>query len=98
MSRGNQPQPYRIVVTRVAERALENLAKNKSQRKALERLLAKIAALAGNPRPQGVEKLTGPKDRYRVRSGDYRVIDGIDDENRVVDVKAVGDRKDVYRE
>jgi hypothetical protein len=43
-------------------------------------------------RGKGGEKLTDRGERYRIRSGDYRVIDSIDDETRLVEI---GDQKDI---
>jgi mRNA interferase RelE/StbE len=75
-----------------AERALGKLP-----RKDLERVVAKVAALAAEPRPQGVEKIQGREHRFRIRSGDYRVVYDIDDARRVVTVLAIGHRRDIYR-
>ena len=61
------------------------------------RIVQCIRSLADNPRPPGVEKLSG-QERYRVRQGDYRIIYGIEDRIlRIVIVKA-GHRRDVYRD
>lgn len=62
----------------------------------LERLLERIADLAGNPRPPGCEKLSA-LERYRIRQGRYRVIYEIRDQELVVLVVKVANRKDVYR-
>ncbi len=57
-----------------------------------------IDGLAENPRPPGVKKLKGlDEDVYRVRTGDYRVIYVIEDKVRIVEVRKVGHRKDIYR-
>jgi mRNA interferase RelE/StbE len=56
-----------------------------------------IRALADDPRPPGVKKLSGAPTRYRVRSGDYRIIYRIADDVLLVLLVAIGDRKDVYR-
>jgi mRNA interferase RelE/StbE len=48
-------------------------------------------------RPAGVEKLSGPAEKYRVRQGDYRVVYEIDDARTIVTIVKVGHRKDVYR-
>ena len=61
------------------------------------RIVAKIAALATNPRPHGSEKLAGYDDRYRIRQGNYRVVYEVRDSDLIVNVIAVGDRKNVYR-
>ncbi len=44
-------------------------------------------ALSGN-----VKKLKGSRNQYRLRAGDYRILEG-----RTVTVYAVGNRKDIYR-
>jgi len=61
-----------------------------------ERILERVHALPVEPRPPGVEKLSG-QERYRVRQGDYRIVYSIDDRARVVEVVQVGNRRDVYR-
>ncbi len=63
----------------------------------LRRQLAKrIRALTENPRPVGVEKLTG-EDFSRIRQGDYRVVYSIADRVLTVLVMRIGNRRDVYR-
>lgn len=62
----------------------------------VRRVLARIEALRDDPRPPGSEKLAGAE-LYRVRQGDYRVIYAIDDVRIVVQVVAVGHRREVYR-
>ena len=61
------------------------------------RVAAKIDSLAQNPRPHGVEKLSGEEDLYRVRVGNYRIIYKIQDARLVVLVVKIGHRRDVYR-
>ncbi len=60
------------------------------------RLKPKIKALAINPRPHGVVKLQGFKNRYRIRVGDYRVIYEIHDDILRVLVVEVGPRGGIY--
>ncbi len=38
-----------------------------------ERIVETIEALAENPFPHGVEKLSGAQHAYRIRLGDYRI-------------------------
>ncbi len=59
-------------------------------------ILARIEALADNPRPVGSEKLSG-QERFRIRQGSYRIIYEIRDMELVVMVVKVGHRRDVYR-
>lgn len=56
-----------------------------------------ISALAHEPRPPGVKKLSGSKGSYRIRVGDYRVLYSIADRVLTVVVVKVGNRRDVYR-
>jgi mRNA interferase RelE/StbE len=90
MSRGNEP--YRVEIEGAARRRLAKL-----DRKTFGRIIARVRALADDPRPHGAEKLTDRGDRYRVRVGDYRVVYAIDDAARVVTVAEVGHRSDIYR-
>ncbi|CAN1213394.1 Plasmid stabilization system [Tumidithrix helvetica PCC 7403] len=57
-----------------------------------------IQSLANEPRPIGVKKLSGEKDIYRVRVGNYRVLYKIIDKVLVVVVVSVGHRREVYRD
>jgi mRNA interferase RelE/StbE len=56
-----------------------------------------IEALAGDPRPQGCEKLEGSTNVYRVRCGDYRLIYQILDDIRTVRIARARHRREVYR-
>jgi mRNA interferase RelE/StbE len=58
-------------------------------------LIETIYALANDPRPFGYKKLKG-RNGYRVRSGDYRVIYEIIDNILLINVIAVGHRRDIY--
>lgn len=84
---------YRIVVKTSAAKELEAVGSRLDRR----RLVARIASLAMDPRPQGCEKLSGQVDLFRVRSGNYRVIYEIADDVVLVTVIKIGHRKDVYR-
>ncbi len=84
---------YSITFARSARKELERLPDDVANR-----VLAKIEALAGNPRPASIIKLQGQKDLWRLRVGDYRVVFSIDDFSRVVDVSVIRHRRDVYRD
>ena len=60
------------------------------------RILARIDALAADPRPPEARKLSG-EEKYRLRQGDYRILYAIDDTVITVTVVKVGHRRDVYR-
>jgi mRNA interferase RelE/StbE len=83
----------RVLIKASAVKELEALPNKKIRKWLVER----IRALAGDPRPAGVEKLSGCDDRYRVQQGAYRVVYRVSDEERLVYVVKVGHRKDVYR-
>jgi mRNA interferase RelE/StbE len=61
------------------------------------RLVRRLEALEDNPRPRGVEKLSGVDELYRVRVGTYRIVYAIRDRELVVIVVRIGHRRDVYR-
>ncbi len=61
------------------------------------RIAARIDALAEDPRPDGVVKLTDiDPPAYRVREGDWRIVYRIEDDALVVVVVRVGHRSEVY--
>ncbi len=83
---------YRIEVKASAIKEIAALPRREQRR-----LIAAIEALGADPRPEGVRKLTGYKDAYRVRVGDYRVVYVVRDDVLTVFVVRVGHRRDVYR-
>jgi len=83
---------YQIRVTNAARKSLESLPEN-----ALPRIEIAIDNLAETPRPSGVKKLSGLKNRYRVRVGDYRIIYSVFDEILVIEIVAVGQRGGIYK-
>jgi mRNA interferase RelE/StbE len=83
---------YKIQIKPSAVREIEAISQKKQQ----QRIIARIRALADNPRPRGVEKLSG-LDRYRVRQGAYRIIYSIEDDALIVYVVKVGHRSNIYR-
>ena len=54
------------------------------------RVLGAITGLADEPPPEGVRKLTGSQDGYRVRVGDYRIVYQIADPILTIFVVRVG--------
>ena len=62
----------------------------------LARVARALDALPPDPRPRGCKKLRGASDLWRVRVGDYRIIYRVDDRARLIEVRAIRDRKDVY--
>jgi len=83
---------YRVVLTPAAERQLGKLSPQ-----AREMIAAALVALSGNPRPPSCTKLTGADDLWRIRVRRYRVNYRIQDDQLIVVIVKIGDRKDVYR-
>ena len=83
---------YRISIQPAAQRELGKLPADVRQD-----VVDAISALADDPRPHGVRKLSGSKESYRIRVGDYRVLYTIADRVLQVIVVKVGNRRDVYR-
>ena len=83
---------YRVLLERGAEKGLSRLSTETHAR-----VIAAIRTLAANPRPPGCRKLTGSKNDWRIRVGDYRVVYEIADEIRVVRINRVRHRREVYR-
>lgn len=83
---------YSVVIKRSAEKELKTIPASD-----LKRVVDRIRGLAQQPRPSRCEKLSGESERFRIRQGDYRIVYGIDDIARRVDVVKIGHRREVYR-
>jgi mRNA interferase RelE/StbE len=82
---------YRIVFKKSVAKDLRQIPK-----KDIQRILKRIDSLKDDPRPDGVEKLSGDE-KYRIRQGNYRISYMIEDEIITVTIVKVGHRRDVYR-
>ena len=82
---------YKIFFKKSVEKDLNRIGKID-----LKKIIARITALADNPRPPGCEKLTG-LERYRIRQGHYRILYSIQDYELTIWVVKVAHRKDVYK-
>ena len=83
---------YSIVFARSARKELEDLPQLLKTR-----ILNRIEKLSANARPEGVRKLVGSEYLWRLRIGDYRVIYGVYDEQKLVDIIHIRHRRDAYR-
>ncbi|WP_338145207.1 type II toxin-antitoxin system RelE/ParE family toxin [Cryobacterium mannosilyticum] len=59
------------------------------------RVQAAIDLLAGEPRPPRAIQLVGGSGEWRVRTGDYRIVYEIRDEQLIVLVLQVGHRREI---
>ena len=83
---------YEVLLEGAAERDLRRLPQAE-----FHRLVARIKALAEEPRPSGCRKITGSKNDWRIRAGTYRVIYEIDEKAKAVKVMRVRHRREAYR-
>ncbi|PAX60704.1 type II toxin-antitoxin system RelE family toxin [Brunnivagina elsteri] len=83
---------YEVEITPAARRQIKKLP-NDIQKQVVEQL----EELAFEPRPDGVKKLAGSDDLYRVRLGKYRIIYEIQDGLLLITVVKVKNRSDVYK-
>ncbi|NMF61754.1 type II toxin-antitoxin system RelE family toxin [Brasilonema octagenarum] len=83
---------YTIIISKSVQKQIDDLPND-----VIERVVEKIQNLAEEARPDGVVKLKGSDNEYRIRVGDYRVRYEIDDESQLVQLLQCKHRKDVYR-
>lgn len=84
---------YKVVFKKKASKELFKLPSS-----TLSKVVSGIDDLALNPRPAGSKKLKGSdEEMWRIRIGDYRVIYVLEDRIRIVNIRKVGHRKDVYK-
>ena len=89
----NEPAVFEVRLrSKRVQRELDSLQKTDYQR-----VIARLRALADDPRPQGCEKLYD--DIYRIRVGDIRIIYLIDEANKRIEVGGIRRRTErTYRE
>ena len=78
----------------IRNRAVKQLAE--IPRKFAEKIDELIQSLVSNPRPAGCKKLQGYDNVYRVRYADYRVVYSIEDQELVIEIIQIGNRKEIY--
>ncbi len=84
---------YKILLTRKADKELEKFSTKESLT-----ILNKIRELSF-PLPDflNIKKLSGLKDGYRLRVGKVRIIFEIDHKVKIIWIRKIGFRKDIYR-
>ena len=82
---------YSIRIKKSARKELEAVATKTDRR----RIVARIRALADDPRPAGAVKLSG-RELYRIRQGPYRILYSIEDRVLIVQIIRIGHRSKVY--
>ena len=82
---------YQVIIPSSAQKELNRLPVH-----FLKRIIEELRGLEENPRPAGCKKLRGRKG-WRIRSGDYRIIYEIDDDNESVIIFRIRHRQEVYK-
>jgi len=83
---------YTLEIKKEAYRSLAKLPKNY-----YVAIRDAIDNLANEPHPHGSIKLKGYNDLFRIRIGMYRVIYSVENDVLVIQVIAIGHRKDIYK-
>ncbi|MCC5617260.1 type II toxin-antitoxin system RelE/ParE family toxin [Nostoc sp. CHAB 5836] len=83
---------YAIVISKSVQKQIDNLPRDLALR-----VIEKIQNLASEPRPDGIVKLKGSDNEYRIRISDYRVRYEINDESKLIQILQCKHRKDVYK-
>ena len=82
---------YRISLAPAAARQLR-----KFEPPVRRRIQAVLELLASEPRPRSATQLVGGSGEWRVRTGDYRIIYEIHDDQLLLLVLRMGHRREVY--
>ncbi|MBI2514769.1 type II toxin-antitoxin system RelE/ParE family toxin [Candidatus Wolfebacteria bacterium] len=83
--------PYEIFIERRAEKEFIRLPQETQNRIKLS-----ILNLKNNPRPAQVRKISGSKNYYRLRVGDYRIVYEVDDSQKKINIFRIRHRKEAY--
>ena len=84
---------YSICWKVTAEKQLKTLPKA-----VIKAVLVTVEGLATNPYPPNTKKLKGSDKAYfRARTGDYRIIYEVRNQELIISIIEVGHRKDIYR-
>ncbi len=83
---------YTIIVTKSIQKELDNLPNDIKSR-----VCSKVSQLSEDPCPDGVTKLKGYENEYRIRIGDYRVRYEIFDKNETILLLQCKHRREVYK-
>lgn len=82
---------YEVKVSKRVIKKIEKLPK-----KVIPKIYSAIVSLENDPRPSGCKKLKSYDNFWRIRIGNFRVIYSIEDAIRIVKIRNVADRKELY--
>ncbi len=84
---------YKVVISQKAEKDFIKIPKE-----TVIKIVEKIDSLANDPYPHGSTKIKASEEElYRIRQGNYRVLYVVESEIKIVEVRRIGHRKDIYR-
>jgi mRNA interferase RelE/StbE len=83
---------YRITLTPAAARQMRTF-----DPQVRRQMQAALELLSSDPRPPAATQLVSGAGEWRVRTGDYRIVYEIEDEELLVLVLRVGHRREIYR-
>lgn len=84
---------YEVRISQKAEKDFVKIPKE-----TVIKIVEKIEELAKVPYPHGSKKIKGSEEElYRIRQGNYRVLYVVEAEIRIIEVRRIGQRKDIYR-
>lgn len=81
---------YQVLLSKSVQKQLDALPNA-----VVEVLIHALYELQTEPRPFGCKKLKG-REAYRIRKGNYRIIYEIEDQQLIIQIIAIGHRKDIY--
>lgn len=90
-AKANQMADYKIYLTRSAIKQLDKL-----NDKQASPIIEAIKQLSKNPYPAGYIKLKG-RSAFRIRKGNFRIIYELNDQDLIITIIAIGNRKNVYK-
>jgi mRNA interferase RelE/StbE len=90
--RAGMNKKYRVVFEKKYVKDLKYIHKNYQKA-----IMQATMSLGEDPRPNGYTKLKGYDNLFKIRVGPYRIIYTIKDDQLIVLVLEIGDRKDIYR-
>ncbi len=84
---------YKIIIPREVKKDVRKFPLS-----LLRRINRKIFELENNPFPPDSIKLAGDLNLYRIRVGDYRVIYSVETVVKIIEIKRIAHRRQVYNQ
>lgn len=72
---------YKLLIEKNAEKEIKNLPND-----LISNIIKKIKSLSLDPTPIGCKKLNNDNNYYRIRIGNFRVVYGIDFDNKIIKI------------